>query len=666
MARLPDLDNLGARPVPRARMGIASVDNPSAIGDAVEGFGKEAARVGANMLEDQDRFEYATAHSEFITKKVQLDSQADADEDYKTLGKRYGESVQSARDTVAQKIQSKSARAAFMLDTAPDVARGEAGVQQKIVAKTRLANRGTLDATIKNNGDAALAASDPVDSVRLIESSATAIQAAELAGDITPEEAVAMRTTATEHYGEERVKLFPLEKQVELLSASLKSEKTGSFLDYLPIDKRKDLLDEAKSKIRTEERARRADERLAIEDRVDGAEEVARLIDDNIPVPAASIDEAITVAKTAGKDALAYRLGVGKVKARLSFEHKADTPAEMQDDINALSAKITKASDHPKPEDVIARDHLVSLRDKATTALSNDPLSWAAGAWAIDIPPLDWDDPAKLGRRLQVARTVSKRTGAALSPLTDEEASALKVEMDHGPSGQVGVLDRIRKFGPQGAVAVARQIAPDNDGFRVAAGLVTLPNASLARDAARDAIIGGDALKATPDIFKEPIARSSFADRAAPAMKLLPPEMRSGVYAAAKNIYAARRSRSGATDWDGDEWNAAVDAAMGGSGSGDSKRGGIGEWRGVPTVLPYGWTQDQLETTISRADDAKLWIAGHGAPVWSNGQPVRAEALKKMKMVAVGDGVYQFSDGNGFVSKSGGGPFQINVRELRK
>jgi hypothetical protein len=37
-----------------------------------------------------------------------------------------------------------------------------------------------------------------------------------------------------------------------------------------------------------------------------------------------------------------------------------------------------------------------------------------------------------------------------------------------------------------------------------------------------------------------------------------------------------------------------------------------------------------------------------------------------MKMVAVGDGVYQFSDGNGFVSKSGGGPFQINVRELRK
>jgi hypothetical protein len=395
--------------------------------------------------------------------------------------------------------------------------------------------------------------------------------------------------------------------------------------------------------------------------------EIGRMLSDHIPVPVQSIDAAIADARAAGDNALAYRLTMGRVETKLAMEYKSATPTEIQDDLNKLDADITKAGSNAKPELIVARDYLITMRDKASAALEADPLSWSAGARGVSIPPLDWDNPKSLQQRMKVAHLVTSNTGAGLSPLTDEEMDTLRVDMRKGPGGQVNVIERIRRLGPEGAVAVARKLAPENDAFRVATGLATTLASPMSRQTAVDALTGGDVLKATPHLFDDQQAQRWFGDMALPAMRMLPPEMRAGVFSAAKNIYAAMMSRQGEDRWTPKMWPTAVSLALGGSPTGKGGwKGGLATWKEEPLVLPSGMTEREFGLALSRADDASLAKAGNGAPVWANGASVKTRQFRQLRLVAVGDGIYQLGDGNGFLSVKGGGAYRLDVRKLNR
>src|SRR3546814_5668132 len=152
------------------------------------------------------------------------------------------------------------------------------------------------------------------------------------------------------------------------------------------------------------------------------AKEIDRLASDGVAVPVDAFDSAIRNATEAGQGALAYRLKAGKIKAVASAEFRSSTPVELQDQINALDAEITNKGAKVEPGAVVLRDHLITLRDRASTELATDPLSWAAGAGGVEIPPLNWADTRTLGERLKVSRLVSQRTGAPVKPLTDERS----------------------------------------------------------------------------------------------------------------------------------------------------------------------------------------------------------------------------------------------------
>lgn len=665
MARLPNVSDLGARPIPSARRSIATVRNAGAVADAAGQFGETAAQAGEQQLQNEDKMEAATARSKWMADKIALESEFENDQDFDTQEKRYGEGVAKLRQEVAGGIKSNRARKMFELETAPDIQRGVAAVQKNVFNGKRDVARAGVFTTLTNNQEALLAAKTEEDRAALLDASNAALSSARASGYITAVEEAEKRVGITMNYAEGRLSLMPEEEQIALLKTSLAADKTGTFTDFVPREKRGQLLAQAESRLRTEQRAQRAEQRLAMQGQVDEWEETLRLANDGVPVPLDALDRARDGAKAAGKDALAYGLGVARVKVALSSEHKADTPTELQDDINTLSARITKAGDKAKPEELIARDHLISMRDKASSALKADPLSWAAGAWGIQVPPLDWDKPDSLGQRMKVARMVSQRTGAPLAFLTDEEAQPLQQKIESGPAGQLEVLAQIKRFGAQGAPAAARQLAPNNDGFRVAAGLATLPSQALARDASRDAIIGADSLKAYPEIFDKAKAQDIYSELA-PAMRLLPAEMQAGVFAAATNIYAARMSRENKHEWDKDSWPGAISAALGGGMDRGVKRGGLGTWRGEPTILPYGWSQSDLEATIGRADEASLIKAAGGRAVWADGTPVPTKRLKQLHLVPDGDGTYRVSDGNGYLMREGGGAFRLDVKKLRR
>src|SRR3546814_3392453 len=86
-------------------------------------------------------------------------------------------------------------------------------------------------------------------------------------------------------------------------------------------------------------------------------------------------------------------------------------------------------------------------------------------------------------------------------------------------------MDRISRRGPLGAVAAARQLAPDNGLFRTAAALATT-RIPMARALAIDALTGGEALKVSDTLFNDQIAKTYFSREIVPALRLMSPEMR--------------------------------------------------------------------------------------------------------------------------------------------
>lgn len=661
MPRLPDVSDLGARPVPQSRRGVVSVRNAGAWGEAFSDFGQTVAGIGEDLKQRDDAFQMATARSAFLARKIALDSEFAEDQALDTKEKRYTEELAKARTEAQTMIRSSRARGAFSIDTEPDVARAVAGIRSSVVQGRRDVSRAQLTEALRLNNNAALAAKDETDAERITMTSVAAVDAAREAGYISAQEAADQRQAVVQKFAEDRVSLMSAEQQMARLQPTLGKDASG-WLGWIPIERRQTIYEQARVALRTEQRAARTEARAAMQSLVDDAEEVARLASDGIPVPMPAFETAIRNASAAGKDALVYRLRVGKVQAALSAEFRTATPTDLQNEVNALDARIANAGTKASPEDVIARHHLSSLRDKATQALATDPLSWAASARGVAIPPLDWNDPRTLGARLKVARTVSKETGAPLSPLTDEEATTLKNQMDRGPAGQLEVLDNIRRFGSAGAPAAARQLAPTNDGFRAAAALATMPNGMAI---AKDAIIGSDALKAQPDIFDTDDAQREYG-KLAVSMRLLPPEMRRGVFDAARNIYAAEQTRGGNRKWDAGLWPEAVSAALGAyKDARGTMRGGLGRWKREAIVLPPSWSQKEFEDAVSQADAATIARAGGGRPVWSNGSAVTPEQLKRLRLVNEGPGIYRLYDGNGYIAREDGQPFRLNVTKLR-
>lgn len=698
MAKLPDANDLGQRPIPRPNTSVATVRNAGAVGEAVAGIGAQVGHAGdvvqfvtEQRKSQEAQLQAAQARSNFMSQKIGLDGELEHDTEYDTLEKRYTEGLTKISSETANSIKSPYARAMFEADVKPDVERGIVGIRQKVFEGQKDTQRAQITTTLASNLDSLLASQNEGDRVALLNSSQAMLANAKAAGYISPEEEATQRLKFTEQYAKGRLSLLPDADQVVTLGSSLLASdahpdgKTGTFVDYIPRDDRVDLMRAAEARVRAEEARNRADTRFKIQGRLDDAKELARLIDDGKPVPIETIDEQIANAKevkaeaeaagvsTGGIDAMIYRLVDGKIKSTLSLEYRSATPQELQPLIDQYSAKINKAGDKAKPEDVTVRDHLVTMRDKAKELIGKDPLEFAARAWGIDVPPIDWTDPKSVQSRGRLALTVSQRAGAPLAPLRGNELDLFHDEYNKGADGKVAVLDKISMFGPGVATAAARQIAPGDEAFRVAAGLATSPRSG--RGISRDAIIGGDALATAPNLFNKDRAGRLYEAFVNPALRLLPPELRRGVQEAGKNIYAARMTRNGITDWTEPQWWQGVNAALGQYRDEHGVyRGGLTQYKKGLLLLPTGVSKDEFEGTIARINPNALGKAGNGKAVWGNGSPVKWSDLPKLSLVAetivrdgkVIDGFYRLTDGDSYIMSANGGPFRIDYRRLEK
>lgn len=200
MARLPDLDSLGARPIPRARMGVASVDNPGAIGNAVEGFGDVAARIGAAEVEKEDQLSYAAAKASLLKADAEARMELADDPDYETAEKRYQERMGKAKSAASTLIKSRFDRQVFDVDTRTDLDRGSFEIRKVATNKRQAAETATFASTLLDLQATARTATDDATREAAIKTATDAISGAQAKGLLSPEKALEARQGWTNEY----------------------------------------------------------------------------------------------------------------------------------------------------------------------------------------------------------------------------------------------------------------------------------------------------------------------------------------------------------------------------------------------------------------------------------------------------------------------------------
>lgn len=390
---------------------------------------------------------------------------------------------------------------------------------------------------------------------------------------------------------------------------------------------------------------------------------------DGVPVPDADLDKAQAVAQQYGLDAKVYDIGKLRVQNRANRETAAWTPQQFSATINQLEERIAKAGDRPSPDDVVLRDHMMTLRSRRETMLGQHPDQFLATI-GVQESPIDWSDPTtttpeRLAARSRTRRALSQEAGTPLRLLNDAEAQPL-IDMIGSDSGaqRLEAAKRVALWG-RDAPAILQQVAAGDEGFRIATRLGSLPDGGQTM---RDALNGKDALKANANLIKpeagQPKLDELFAKNTATALRGISPSYAAGVMDTATNIYAARMQRAGQSAWNPHVFLGAVQSALGGLSVNGRWTGGITEYRDSTVLLPVGMTSDDFSRRIARASGAQWGAAGNGLPVFTSGRTAYTAELRGWLPVAVGDGVYALRQGNTYMQRKGGGRYQFDVRKL--
>lgn len=265
MATLPDVQSLGMpkvpvpdRPMATYQPGIAEGADVQ-FGQGLAKVGQQVEKTGTDIMDVQDRLAQSAATTQFLNKKLDLDTAAQSDPDYTTLPARYAANLDKAVADASSGIRSNVLRAQFQ----DGLARiREYGIQAtRTLAKTKQtdADKSWLSDQINTGINTALSAPDEPTRIAIFDNLNSTISdlASPERGSITQQQADKYRKAITETYAEKRatnlVGTNPT-AAVDLLKPTGTTEsgdpifaKTDSWLDHLDPAKRVELYEKAKT-----------------------------------------------------------------------------------------------------------------------------------------------------------------------------------------------------------------------------------------------------------------------------------------------------------------------------------------------------------------------------------------------------------------------------------
>lgn len=222
MPRLPDIDSLGSRPVPRSQRRISSVRNAGAVADAAGGLGDKIAGIGNKIIEKEDRLSYAAAKSAYLKADVQARQELENDPEYGAHESRYQEKMKAAEEAASGFIKSKSDRAMFTADIGVDFERGRGQVLKGVHAKKITAKKAVLFEGLETLSDVGRDALDEETRATTIQNASEMIDAAAAEGLINQVERFAMKERWSSDYAIEQVRLMKARGDVRGAEAYLK------------------------------------------------------------------------------------------------------------------------------------------------------------------------------------------------------------------------------------------------------------------------------------------------------------------------------------------------------------------------------------------------------------------------------------------------------------
>ncbi|WP_028970162.1 hypothetical protein [Sphingomonas sp. URHD0057] len=447
---------------------------------------------------------------------------------------------------------------------------------------------------------------------------------------------------------------------VEAHESSMTSDDRDAVLSRATIQRNQM---EAEARRQKAEARRTANE--AKHDARDRVESALGRISDGLPLGADEYASTVADAKLTEDPNLLKRVEEGQLKNGLTIEHAHDTPTQLQDRINELSASITKAGEKADPKQIIERDHLQQMFNRGSSQLNTDPLSWGAAHLGITVAPLNLDDPTSIKNRVVAATTIANRTGHSPAVLTPTEVATLAPQWRNGDVNQrVGLVTKLARFGPL-ASTVAQQVVPGNDGFQVLMGLATHSNKGVAFSRINQVLSGSEAIKTLPKLVDKSASSQQFNQFVGGSLQFLP-GVKAGVYDVATKLLADEARENGWTDFSqvGRGWYRAVNSALGAYEKNGQQYGGLASLNGAVTVLPENMAQSDFESRIARAGGTQFRAAQNGVPQYGDGSHPTATEIKRMQWVPSAEGIYRLSDGHSFLHTASGGFYEVDVAKL--
>jgi hypothetical protein len=454
------------------------------------------------------------------------------------------------------------------------------------------------------------------------------------------------------------------------LARTFVEQHKGSMSD----DDRASVLDRADTEQRQAEAAQRAAEaearrqqneaERAARDRVQSA--IDGPFAEGIPMDPGQYSSVLDDAKATGDPNLIKRVQDAQLKNTTLFAHQHDTPLDLQNQINGLSAQIAKAGTKVDPNLIIQRNALQQLYGNSSSQLKSNGIGWAADHLGMPVQPLNLSDPASIDNRLELVTAASKRAGQAIDPLQPDEVTPLTQQWRTGSAqAKLNLVAGLARMGPL-ATAAAQQVAPNDNGLIHLVGLASHSNRGVGLSRVSQAIAGYEAMKTEAPLVNKLASPTDFNAFTGTALQFMP-GARDGVLTTAKALLAEDAASHGwkdNNDADDKAWYRAVNSALGAYSRGSVQYGGLAGFNGAQTILPENMSLDDFEGRIARANGPQMRSAANGAPLAGDGSALNAGDLKKMHYIPVGDGIYRLENGGAFVHTKDGQPFEIDVRKL--
>jgi hypothetical protein len=676
MAKLPDIESLGQRPIPQPIAAVSSPRNAGAVGDAVSGIGDQLSKIGEhldNVYDEQNARKLDLKHLQGIS-EIRNEVLSAQGEDVGPAVQRAGEKIQQLNGSLIAQARSPNARDALEesisrrsqseLNT---FAAHAIDANARVMEGTMTARAAALADSAANNYTNLQAADQDIASLRQ--------QTANFGKwkGLSPEE-----IAINQHDAESKVRR-------QIATRLIYEDGHGPDVGRAYVAAHKDAMGPedqfaVETHARTQEATLAADQRRQMASaRSDANSQIdiikRRLADHDPTLTVDDLFQAQQVARGLNLSSDAYDLGRARIQLETGKAFEGASAHDISVALTGLTTRIAKAGDKASAEDVIRRDYLQSMLGSRQTQDQGDPLGSFASAGGA-VTPVDYADQGSIRSRLQAAGAAEKQFGYFRFYRPDE-ARLMQEQIASGPAGRLQAINEVAAIGAVDTKAAARaaeQVAPNDPVFNLAIRSSPMVRGLIVRGAEARKLIPGSLEKTdgTKGNF-DSLAQEWFSTYIAPALSRMDPTLVAGVRESAKNIYAERLRQNGTLargDFSYGDMTAAANTVLGQNPNG----GGMGRWTWGPKasdgnapgmVLPVGMSEDDFHSRMANLTPQSWHSIANGTPVWSSGHEMTPDDLRRNFVpMAVRDGAYQFVWNGRIAVTKDGRPFELDIRKI--